>query len=43
MTRNVKLTIAAVATALVATFGMAGTSSTVAGPTLMKKDHSWCC
>lgn len=41
MTRHAKLTIAAVATALLATFGMAGTTATNAAP--MYKDRSWCC
>ncbi len=46
MTRNAKLKIATLATALVATLGTAGlgaaTASVDAGK-MMKRDHSWCC
>ena len=43
MNRSVKLTIATIATALVASLGMAGVaSSTEAGKTEYK-DRSWCC
>ncbi|HYH34850.1 MAG TPA: hypothetical protein VD814_06840 [Nocardioides sp.] len=41
MTRHAKLTVAAIATALLATFGVAGASSTSAAP--MYKDRGWCC
>ena len=49
MTRNAKLTIATIATALVATFGVVGTTASTAAPVnkgggaVMMKDRSWCC
>ncbi|WP_167305819.1 hypothetical protein [Nocardioides euryhalodurans] len=49
MTRNAKLTIATIATALVATFGVVGTTASTAAPVnkgggaVMMKDRGWCC
>jgi len=43
MKRSVKLSIAAIATALVASLGVAGIAPTVEAGKVVQKDRNWCC
>jgi hypothetical protein len=43
MNRSVKLTIATIATALVASLGMAGVATSTEAGKSGYKDRSWCC
>ncbi len=43
MNRSVKLTIATIATALVASFGMASVAPAVDAGKSQYKDRNWCC
>lgn len=43
MKRSVKLSIAAIATALVASLGVAGVAPSVEAGKVVQKDRNWCC
>jgi hypothetical protein len=43
MKRSVKLSIAAIATALVASLGIAGVAPSVEAGKVVQKDRNWCC
>ncbi len=43
MKRSVKLSVAAIATALVASLGIAGVAPSAEAGKVVMKDRSWCC